>query len=76
MAAIADTDDPLIAEALVTRAIRDGQAEALCAEIAARVPSELTSVEVVEERHDIVDAAAGEDSVLDRTVHARCPVPA
>jgi hypothetical protein len=34
------------------------------------------TIEVVEERLDLVASAAGDDEVLDRTVHARCPVMA
>ena len=72
---IARTDDPLIAESLVDRAIAADGGAALCIEIAGRVRDEsIDAIEVVAERHDIVDRAAGRDSLVDRTVHARCDV--
>jgi hypothetical protein len=73
---IARSDDPLITTSLLRQAIRDGRAEALCSEIAGRAPSGIVTVEVVEDRLDLVASAAGEDDVLDRTVHARCAVAA
>jgi hypothetical protein len=69
---IAETDDPLIAESAVDDAIRRGEAHALCAEIAARVPDGIERVEVVAERHDVVARAAGRPSLLDRSVLAVC----
>lgn len=72
---IARSDDPLITTSLLRRAIRDGRATALCGEIARRAPAGTVSVEIVEERLDLVASAAGDDEVLNRTVHARCPVP-
>jgi hypothetical protein len=71
---IARSDDPLITTSLLRQAIRSGRAEALCGEIAGRAPSGVVTIEVVEERLDLVASAAGDDEVLDRTVHARCPV--
>jgi hypothetical protein len=74
LSTIGRTDDPLIAESLVAGAIRAGRADALCAEIARRVHGEAVAVEVVEERHDVVDRAAGRPSIDGRTVHAHCDV--
>jgi hypothetical protein len=73
---IARSDDPLITTALLRQAIRSGRAQTLCGEIAERAPSGVVTVEVVEDRLDLVTSAAGDDEVLDRTVHARCPVAA
>jgi hypothetical protein len=75
--AIARTDDPLIGQATVERAIDGGSAStlALCREVAGRVPDGVVRVEVVTERHDVVALAAGRDSLVDRTVHATCEVP-
>jgi hypothetical protein len=73
-ATIARSDDPLITTALLRNAIRSGRAEDLCGEIAGRAPEGTVSVEIVEERLDLVASAAGDDDVLERTVHARCPV--
>ncbi|MFN0092052.1 MAG: hypothetical protein ACKVWR_17560 [Acidimicrobiales bacterium] len=72
MPQIAGTDDPLIAVSALRRAIEAGRAGELCAEIAARAPA-AALVEVVDERHDLVERAAGRPSLLERTVHARCP---
>ena len=72
--AIADTDDPLIAESAVDDAVRRGEADALCAEIAARVADGIERVEVVAERHDVVARAAGRPSLLARSVRATCGV--
>jgi hypothetical protein len=76
MATIAETDDPLIAESRVDRAIAAGRAGELCAEIAARAHGRgVVTVEVVEERHDVVARTEGRASLLERTVHARCAAP-
>jgi hypothetical protein len=79
LSSIADTDDPLIAESAVRRAINSGQAGALCAQIAARLDGgaaasggAIERVEVVDERHDVVARAARHHSLLGRSVHATC----
>jgi hypothetical protein len=72
---IARTDDPLIAASRVGAAVAAGRAEELCAEIAARAPSDLVAVVVVRERHDVVDGARGEESLLHSEQLARCTVP-
>jgi hypothetical protein len=71
---IARTDDPLIAASRVADAVEAGRADELCAEIAARAPSEVEAVVVVRELHDVVDGARGEDSLLHREQLARCMV--
>jgi hypothetical protein len=73
---IADTDDPLIAESALQRAIETGAADATCREIANRADDGTVTVELVEEWHDVVAQAAGDESLRDRTVHATCEVPA
>lgn len=72
---IARSDDPLIAESLVAEAIAGGRADELCAEIATRAPAGSVAIEVVEERHDIVARTTGAESLIRRTVHARCEPP-
>ena len=72
--AIAATDDPLIAESTVDDAIRGGRADALCALIAGRVGPDVTRVEVVDERHDVVARALGRPSLVHRSVRASCAV--
>lgn len=72
LSAIADTDDPLIAESAVARAVATGRADELCKEIARRTSSAVTQIEVVEERHDIVAWTIGDESLRGRTVHAEC----
>jgi len=71
---IARTDDPLIAESFVDRAIAAGRAGSVCAGIAARAPDDVVAVEVVDERHDISAQRNDSDTLLERTVHARCSV--
>jgi hypothetical protein len=75
MDVIARTDDPLIAASRVDDAVAAGHADGLCAEIAARAPTDLVAVLVVRERHDVVTGARGEDSLLQREQLARCTVP-
>ncbi len=72
MSVIAATDDPLIAESRVADAIAAGHAAELCEQIARRVPTGVAAVVVTSELHDVVEAARGADSLLSRTIHARC----
>jgi hypothetical protein len=72
---IARTDDPLIAASRVAGAVAAGQSDELCMEIAARAPIDLVAVMVVRERHDVVEGARGEESLLHREQLARCAVP-
>jgi hypothetical protein len=61
------------------RAAGDGDSARLCTEIATRVarsgPSDVRTVVVAEERHDLVASLVDGLEPLDRTEHARCPVP-
>ena len=69
--AIADTDDPLIANARL-RGVRTAEAaSALCAEIADRTPT-ATEISVAIEVHDIVERTAGEHSLVERDELAKC----
>lgn len=72
MSVIAQTDDPLIAESRVANAIAAGQGVELCEQIAGRAPDGVIEVVVAIEVHDVVEAASGADSLLSRTVRARC----
>jgi hypothetical protein len=72
MDTIARSNDPLIAESLVRTAIQNGDADALCREIASRLRDEVVEVEIVEERHDLDRYAAGDPSLMRRRVHATC----
>jgi hypothetical protein len=72
---IARTDDPLIAASRVGDAVAAGRADELCAEIAARAPSDVVAVVVVLERHDVVNGALGKESLLHTEQLARCTVP-
>jgi hypothetical protein len=74
LAAIARTDDALIAQSAVRDAIAGGRADVLCAEIATRVPDRIVRVEVVEEVHDVIAWAARRPSVVERAVRAGCAV--
>lgn len=76
---IGASDDPLIVAGELRAAIRTGRADERCREIASRWAehrdeSDPTEVEIVTELHDVVQLAAGEDSLLERTVHARCEI--
>ena len=77
---IGASDDPLIVAGELRDAIRDGRAQQRCAEIAERaaawrdLPPEISAIEVITERHDVVAKAEDKASVLARTVHASCEV--
>ena len=76
---VASTDDPLVAESFIERALRDGHVEQTCRDIAVRVADateHATAVDValVSERVDLVDFVEF-GTVLDRTIHLACPVP-
>jgi hypothetical protein len=59
----------------VSKAIRAGDADALCNEIATRAGTEFTRIEVVTETYDTVRWFGGDETPLDRVVHASCEVP-
>jgi hypothetical protein len=75
MDVIARTDDPLIAASRLSDAVDAGRADEVCAAIAARAPADVVAVVVVRERHDVVAAARGDDSMLESEELARCAVP-
>ena len=74
MRVVADTDDPLIAEALVANAIRTGAAGRLCDEVAQRAGTRFERLLVVEEVHDVIARAKRAPSLQQRVVHASCEV--
>ena len=79
MAVVAATDDPLIAQSRLRRAIASGTAEALCVEIAERAGgrsdlARIDLVEIITERFDLVEFVTADAAALDTDVHARCPV--
>jgi hypothetical protein len=59
----------------VSKAISSGDAPGLCAEIAARAGTDYAAIEVVTETYDTVAWFGGDETPLDRVVHARCEVP-
>lgn len=72
---IGASDDPLIVSGELRAAIALGRADRRCEEIAVRVTDRnVLAVEVVTERHDVVDRVSGRSSLIERTVHARCDV--
>ncbi|MEO7398752.1 MAG: hypothetical protein ABIW84_09330 [Ilumatobacteraceae bacterium] len=75
LAAIADTDDPLIAQSTLDRAAGGPRPEELCRSIAARTGGGIEAIEIAREEHDLIERVAGRDSLLSRDVIARCPVP-
>ena len=73
--AIGASDDPLVVAGELRTAIRRGEADRRCVEIASRVgDASIDRVEVVTERHDTVVRLEGGDSLRGRTVHAICVV--
>ena len=72
--AIARTDDPLIAQSRIDRAVRDGTADQLCATIARRIGTVGHVVEISTDRYDLVDLLRDDAPPLDRRVVARCEV--
>ena len=77
---IGESDDPLVVAGELRDAIGDGRARQRCEDIAGRaarwdgLPRDTVAIEVVTERHDVVAQVEGSDSLVDRTVHARCEV--
>lgn len=73
---IGASDDPLVVAGELRAAIRDGRAADRCEAIARRAlraeRPDVDEIEVVTERHDVIDRVEGRASLLDRTVHARC----
>ncbi|HEX7097509.1 MAG TPA: hypothetical protein VF183_16615 [Acidimicrobiales bacterium] len=59
----------------VSKAIRAGDAEGLCAEIAARAAGDdFVAIQVVTERYDTIRWFEGDETPIDRRVHATCEV--
>jgi hypothetical protein len=69
---IGGTDQVIQAAATVGRAIADGEADQLCAEVADRVGADVVAVEVVTERYDTIAWFDGHETPAERVVHARC----
>ncbi len=76
---IAGSDEVMMAVQDVGDAVRAGEADALCRDIATRVAGSgrdhLAAVEVVTERHHAIDYFRGARDPLGAEVHARCEVP-
>ena len=74
---IGDSDDPLVVAGELRAAIRRDEADDRCRTIADRIDdTTIEYVEVVTERHDTVVRLEGGDSLIGRSVHARCAVDA
>lgn len=76
---IGDSDDPLVVVGRLRAALSTGRGDIRCAEIAARVGrrealSEVTTIEIVAERHDTVARTLEEDSLIERDVRTTCEV--
>lgn len=75
---IGASDDPLIVAGELRAAIRGDRADDRCAGIAQRaLESGRTGydrIEVVTERHNVVERTSGRDSLIRREVHATCPL--
>jgi len=74
---IGASDEPMLAAETVVHAIRDGESDALCREVAARAAGgDLNgwTLEVVTERYDTSAWFDGRRDPIDRTVYAHCEV--
>ncbi len=71
---IAGSRDRLIAQSFLNDAVRRGDADLVCAEIASRVDRTVTVVEIATERHDTIARLRGDPSLQEREVHATCEV--
>lgn len=71
---IAETMDWLIAQSFLNDAVARGEGAQVCQQIADRAPGGLNAIEIATERHDTVARLRGEESLLQRKVHARCDV--
>lgn len=75
---IGASDDPLIVAGELRAAVRAGRADQRCSAIAERVAMagthEITTIEIVSERHRTVDATLGQESLVDRDILAACAV--
>ena len=73
---IGGTDQVIQAAATVSRAVRTGEADALCAEVLERLGDDTDDggprLEVVSERYDTVAWFGGDETPVERTVHASC----
>lgn len=78
---IGASDDPLLVAGELRAAIRNGQADERCELILDRVLGGRTSadrhvtIQIVTERHDVIEHTGDRPSLVDRTVHAECGVP-
>ncbi|MEZ5378562.1 MAG: hypothetical protein R2733_18805 [Acidimicrobiales bacterium] len=70
--AIAESRDRLIAQSFLNDAVRRGDAGRVCEDIANRVNADLAAIEIATERHDTIARLRGEESLLERDVHASC----
>jgi hypothetical protein len=59
----------------VSKAIRAGDAAGLCLEIAERASDDLVRIEVVTETYDTIRWFDGDETPIDRAVHASCEAP-
>ncbi len=74
MFTIARTRDPLIAESFLADAVRRGDSDQLCTDVAARVDDQVQQIVVATERFNVAERSSG-DPPFERTVHATCTVP-
>lgn len=72
---IGGTDQVIQAAATIRRAIENGTADEVCAEIARRHDGAAVTVEIVTERYDTIAWFDGDTEPIERRVHARCRVP-
>jgi hypothetical protein len=72
---LAGSDEPMQAISTASAAIRDGRADAWCAQVAARIDSDdVEVVEVRRETHDVMSHFTDDADPLDVDVVTRCEV--
>lgn len=76
---IGASTDPLIVVGELRAALRADRGDDRCSQIAERVATrddfaDVTTIEIVVERHDNLERTRGDDSLVDREVRARCDV--
>jgi hypothetical protein len=73
---LSGSDEPMQAISTAANAVRDGRADAWCAQVAARVGDDVESVEVRRETHDVIAHFTDDADPIDVVVVTSCEVGA
>lgn len=71
---LARTDDPLVAERVLARAVEEDSLAALCTDITRRLSGQIDAVEVISVTYDLDDRGADADAI-DVEILFRCELP-